>query len=223
MASVFMTDTKEIWKPIPNYPGYEVSNTGKVRSYRKREKGRGWFIADEPQRILSPHKCNGYPFVMLAKNDPQRIHRLVMLAFVGPCPDGMEVCHNDGDPRNNNLDNLRYDTRKENSRDIYFHGKYKLTPNDVALIRKTVNGASNRMDVVRDLAKKLGVSVSTVYLAAVGRTYKLNDGTVPCSTIDNSERNKQIKKLYYTTRMTQAEIAKRFNMSQSGIGVIVNK
>ncbi len=51
-----------------------------------------------------------------------RVHRVVMEAFVGPCPDGMEVCHGDGDPMNARLDNLRYDTRKANHADKKRHG-----------------------------------------------------------------------------------------------------
>lgn len=44
-------------------------------------------------------------------------HRLIALAFMGECPSGMEVCHNDGDPTNNNINNLRYGTRKDNMDD----------------------------------------------------------------------------------------------------------
>ena len=44
------------------------------------------------------------------------------MAFVGPCPDGMEACHNDGNPANNNLENLRWDTHKSNMWDKIKHG-----------------------------------------------------------------------------------------------------
>lgn len=48
----------------------------------------------------------------------------MLTAFVGPCPDGMEGCHNDGDPHNNRLDNLRWDTRANNARDAIRHGTH---------------------------------------------------------------------------------------------------
>lgn len=47
-----------------------------------------------------------------------------MLAFVGAEPDGMEVCHNDGDPMNNVLSNLRYDTHSSNMLDCVSHGRH---------------------------------------------------------------------------------------------------
>lgn len=49
---------------------------------------------------------------------------LVLLAFVGPRPKGMECCHNDGDPENNSLDNLRWDTHSSNVYDAIRHGTH---------------------------------------------------------------------------------------------------
>ena len=45
-----------------------------------------------------------------------------MAAFVGPCPDGMEVCHNNGDATDNRLENLRYGSHSENMLDKRKHG-----------------------------------------------------------------------------------------------------
>lgn len=50
------------------------------------------------------------------------VHRAVLLAFVGSCPEGMEGCHNDGDMYNNVLSNLRWDTPKNNRADVIRHG-----------------------------------------------------------------------------------------------------
>jgi hypothetical protein len=51
-----------------------------------------------------------------------KVHQLVMEAFVGHRPIGMEVCHNDGNNGNNRWTNLRYDTRAANERDKKKHG-----------------------------------------------------------------------------------------------------
>jgi hypothetical protein len=52
----------------------------------------------------------------------ERVHRLVLLAFVGPCPKGMEACHWDDNPGNNHLSNLRWDTSLANKRDMARNG-----------------------------------------------------------------------------------------------------
>lgn len=45
------------------------------------------------------------------------VHRLVLEIFVGPCPYGQEACHNDSDPSNNRVSNLRWDTHQGNMKD----------------------------------------------------------------------------------------------------------
>lgn len=125
----------EIWKPIPDFPGYEVSNQGRVRSFLKR-MGRGRnggcyvVILDKPQRMLTPQVGHPgrYLHITLRKNNKWhhiRIHKLVLLAFVGPCPQGMVACHNDGNSFNNHLSNLRWDTISNNCKDTVKHGRFK--------------------------------------------------------------------------------------------------
>jgi hypothetical protein len=73
-----------------------------------------------------------------------RVHHLVMAAFVGPRPSGLQVCHLDGNPLNARLDNLRYDTPSANEADKRRHGtsphgarcgQAKLTDEQVEQIR----------------------------------------------------------------------------------------
>ena len=58
------------------------------------------------------------------KNKIRYVHSLVAESFIGPRPEGMEVCHNDGDPTNNHLDNLRYGTSSGNELDKVRHGTH---------------------------------------------------------------------------------------------------
>ncbi len=114
MTSLAKTLDIENWKPIAGYEGlYEVSDMGNVRSIRRN-------------LIKSPAANDrGYFHVGLhsgAKQQRLYVHRLVLEAFVGPCPAGMEGCHNDGDRANNRLDNLRWDTSKNNHADRLEHG-----------------------------------------------------------------------------------------------------
>jgi hypothetical protein len=90
---------------------------------------------------------NGYPLVNLSRlgvGGTLMVHVLVAEAFIGPRPDGLHVCHNDGVPTNNRADNLRYDTPKGNHADRLKHGtsnrgenhgQARLTAEDVRAIR----------------------------------------------------------------------------------------
>lgn len=151
MADQNLNTPGEVWKAIPGFPGYEVSDQGRVRSYLKRQgrewKG-AWAHAETPQRIMRPKISRGYLVVSLCKNGKRPnfdVHRLVLLAFVGPCPLGMEACHGDGIRHHCSLDNLRWDTVSNNHHDKSKHGtmycgekhdKSKLTNEQVIQIRK---------------------------------------------------------------------------------------
>jgi hypothetical protein len=124
MTYVVPTDTDdeqvEEWRDIPGYEGlYQVTNTGMVRSLdRPHRKGQMM----SPQVDKSRY---GHVKYHLCKNGKMRgfyAHQLVMLAFVGPCPEGMEVRHLNGVPGDNRVQNLRYGTAKENSQDSILHG-----------------------------------------------------------------------------------------------------
>lgn len=104
-------DTPEEWRSIPSLPKYEVSSHGRVRAVGR---GRGM----KPGRILRQHIApEGYPKVFLSEacqNLARWVHRLVAEAFLGPCPDGMNVNHEDFDKAHNCLPNLSYVTYRDN-------------------------------------------------------------------------------------------------------------
>lgn len=120
-------DQAEIWKPIPGWEGYyEVSDRGHVRSaLRVAIRGNGAPQTIRPRVLKAFSTATLHLYVKLYRDGegaPAGVHRLVMAAFVGPCPDGMEVCHSNGDPSDNRLSNLRYGTRSDNIRDSVMHG-----------------------------------------------------------------------------------------------------
>lgn len=114
---------EELWKPIPGYEqSYEASSFGRIRSLARTDSvGRA-----RTQRIMCQKKSSrGYFSVMLCKNSERRdfrVSRLVLSAFVGPCPKGMEAAHQNGDPSDNSLRNLRWATHSENTQDKKVHG-----------------------------------------------------------------------------------------------------
>lgn len=117
--------TGEQWRPVVGYEGlYEVSDHGRVRSLdRITRTGNGDRLYRS--RFLEGYISLGYRRVALTRGGKSvhyLVHRLVLEAFVGPCPDGMEGCHNNGDRADARLSNLRWDTRLANIRDKFEHG-----------------------------------------------------------------------------------------------------
>ena len=115
----------EEWRAIAGFDGYEVSNLGRVRSWRPKN-GIGGFVATP--RVLSPEtNKHGYKRIGLRilgerKKRGQLIHQLVLEAFVCPKPAGLVCCHGDGDRTNNAVGNLRWDTPAANAQDSIRHG-----------------------------------------------------------------------------------------------------
>lgn len=106
----------EEWRPVVGAPDYEVSNLGRVRSLKFGKV-----------RVLRPcvNAAGYHNHTLFVDKRPvfTTAHVLVMAAFVRPRPDGLEVCHWDGNPANNALSNLRYDTPQGNAQDRKRHGR----------------------------------------------------------------------------------------------------
>lgn len=137
---IFIMQTEnEIFKPVPDYEQYEVSQFGNIR--RKLKSGR--------YRDLRPVlKSNGYRSVKLSQNGEVKelyLHQIVLLTWVGPCPEGFESCHGPRGASCNELSNLSYNSHLANIRDKKRDGTQptgsacptaKLTEEEVRLIRK---------------------------------------------------------------------------------------
>tara|TARA_R110000765_G_scaffold48048_1_gene98504 strand:- start:1104 stop:1514 length:411 start_codon:yes stop_codon:yes gene_type:complete len=125
---------------------------------------------------------SGYPIVSFTgpgkKREYHNVHRLVLEAFVGPCPPTMECCHYDGNRTNNKLTNLRWDTRSNNALDANRHGTRnaakgedahwaKLTEKNVKYIRANVDKLGQR-----EMGRMFGVTHGTIGLVLKGQTWK---------------------------------------------------
>jgi hypothetical protein len=150
----------EQWRPILGWEGlYEVSNEGRVRSCEGRR---------QRPIVLVPLKTDkGYLRANLyapgGRKERRTIHRAVLEAFVGPCPEGQQGCHNDGDRTNNRLENLRWDTPAGNSRDKLLHGTHNMArkteckhghPFDEANTRHVSLASGRKMRVCRTCARE---------------------------------------------------------------------
>ena len=110
------------------------------------------------------------------------IGQLVLLAFEGERPEGMEVCHKDGNPTNNYVGNLYYGTSEQNKQDSKVHGRHLraqrkkttcvLAHEQVAEIRRYfVENGRARGDDTR-LAKQYGVRREVIRDVRESKTWK---------------------------------------------------
>lgn len=159
-----------VWSPAPGATRYLISDSGEVLSLLKRKP-----------RKMRPIAMGKYQGVQITDDCGQRVHRylhrLVLEAFVGTAPGGMEARHLDGNRFNNTVSNLAWGTRKENHADKRRHGttakgernpQAKLTPEAVEQMRSMY--ASGGWTYKR-LAAHFGVSTMTALRAVKGESW----------------------------------------------------
>lgn len=198
---------EEIWKSIPDFPGYEVSNLGNVRSYKSKCKGEGqkWKQLSTPQRILKP--CTQkYRQIILSNNGSCKafkISRLVLRAFVGEPENNQEVRHLNGISTDDRLENLAYGTRDENTSDRLKHRfQYperfkKFKKRDFILELRRLRGLGYSF---RKLSTHFGMKVSTLRDICQGKTYKEFGELIQFSHRDLSENKPHESKFRGVTR-----------------------
>jgi hypothetical protein len=163
------------YKDIIGFPGYKVGDDGSVwGSLPNNRYPKGVW-----RRLQPAVKEWGHLTLRLTrggKGHNRMVHRLVLEAFVGPCPPTMEACHSDGNPANNRLENLRWDTKAANAQDKIRHGtQAKGEKNGAAILSRCQVLDIKRLLKLRvrgtQIAAKYGVTKSTVSAIAVGRIW----------------------------------------------------
>ena len=151
------------------FPGYRVGSDGSVWSRRLRGCG----VIGGNWKPLASQLANtyGHRKVGLQINrviSIKLVHRLVLEAFVGPCPADMECRHLNGNPADNRLENLAWGTHRQNQADRIAHGTLpfgvthplaKLTEEQVRAIRAEYAAGGITQPA---LGAKYGVSGSTI-------------------------------------------------------------
>lgn len=157
----------EIWKPLACRPCYEVSTFGRIRRNGKILK--------------QAFNEKGYAHVCLTvdgERKTERVHKLILLTFVGPRPPGFHGCHYDGNRKNNHVSNLGWVTVKENMAHKIIHGtrqtgekhgRSKLTEKQVKEIRASHQW---RKVTYKMLAKKYNVHWKTIGQVITRRYWK---------------------------------------------------
>ncbi len=228
-------------------PGYRVGSDGSfwttndTRYYNYCKRDDLW------RKLRTGTGSDGALIVNLRQKGKMksfRSHRLVLLAFVGPCPEGRECCHWDGNPSNNSLSNLRWGTKSENARDKERHGTAPQGKNNPrAIINQEIADDIRKVydeerPTHRQLSERFNVDVGLITIILRGRiwTYGGEFSTRDRGILGGSGRKgKDCHKCNSTPEqviearklreqgLTYKEIGKKLGKSSSWVFGVVNR
>lgn len=164
-------------REIPGWPGFVVTDHGRVFSYKKQRWQHSVVDLDAPPRELAYPLTRGYRMVKLsdgrARQRMARVNRVVLESFEGPpAHAGIQARHLNDIRTDDRLVNLQWGTARDNAQDARMNGgagrghqkKRKLTDAQARYVR----ASTGRM---RDLADELGVSRALIELIKNGKAY----------------------------------------------------
>ena len=160
---------REVWKDIEGHPGYQVSNTGKVRSFQNNRHG----LTDKPHILSTDYNSNGYERVFLGSKFRTFVHKLVATAFVPNPNTDPVVRHKDDNRKNNNARNLIWGTQADNIQDCIAHGRFH---SNIKIAKKAALEKQRKKVIAIPIDG--GESVMFSSLAEAAKTLGLNPGCI---------------------------------------------
>lgn len=172
------------YREVVGFVGYAVGSDGSVwgclgRGKRAGQIDREWRLMTAHTRSKG-HKRLPYQKVGLVKGGKLyhlSVHAIVLEAFCGPCPSGMQGLHEDDNPKNNAIDNLRWGTPKANSEQRTRTGRQvrgssvtgsRLTAEQVASARRRFAAGETQSAIAREF----GVTQRAIWSIVRGKTWK---------------------------------------------------
>lgn len=228
-----------VYRRFTDYSDYCIGTNG--MAWTRKPHGRS-LIRDRGWRPLKL-RTNGYGYITFDLYSDRRrkesrkfqAQRLVLLAFLGDCPAGLEACHWDGNPLNNNFYNLRWDTHENNIGDMFRHGRNQvgeerpnalLTASQAAEIRrlKTENPSLSK----RDIASLYGVSRSCIWNVLTGKEWRTSEAGYAGKLTGKSRRvlaTEDVPKIFGLRAggMRLGEIAEKFGASTTAIRCVLDR
>ena len=214
----------EEWKPIEGFEGYEISNFGRVKSFKK-----GKAIIRKP--VLNIDYLAIGLWIGCKKNH-RLVHRLVAEAFL-PNPDNKpEVNHRVGCKFNCHVSNLVWSTSSENTQHAIKNGLRKSGVDDpqakikneadIIYIRENPDNLTGK-----ELAEKFGMTPAAISKIQIGKTYENAGGSIRQTRKKTpripDEIRAAIRADWATGQYTQRELARKYGVSQGTIRKIINE
>ena len=208
----------EIFRPIQGFCGYEVSNLGRVRSFKSGA-----------YRIRTSHRdSSGYLRVTLWRDGKEHnlgVHILVLETFVGPRPPGNEARHVLNNNRSDcRLENLAWGTPKQNAADRKVHGTEntgsrngaaRLTEKQVQEIRQA--RCAGKIEQ-RELASRYGVGESTISRILRGSHWKGAGGSLPATTRATKLTTEEVRQIWAHRNILEKEhLAQLFGVTRGTV------
>ena len=215
----------EIWKPIAGFDDYQVSNFGRVKSFKQ-----GKTIIRKPQLR---GKYLSVDLYIDGKEKYIFVHVLVAKAFIPNLEGKPEVNHDDGNKFNCHVSNLYWATGSENVQHAVKNGLKKSgvenscakikDEKDIIYIRDNPDNLSPQQ-----LAEMFGMSQMAISAIQTGKTYENASGTVRGKKQGGKPRvpdeiRAQIKADWATGLYTQRELAEKYGVSQPTICRIIRE
>lgn len=155
---------------IPGHEGYFVDSDGNVYS-QWVNRGKHGTVKGCALKLLKTSKISsGHKTIRFTrKGNVELVHRLVYSVFNGAIPDGLLICHKDGNPANNRLDNLYAGSQSQNMKDTVRHGTCSFLKLSEEQVKEIISLKDKMM--VKDIAYKFGVKRQTVTSILRGQSW----------------------------------------------------
>lgn len=235
---------EEKWLPVVGYEGlYEVSDFGRIRGVdRVVERSDGGFrrLKGRIKRLIPT--VQGYLIAHLSRDNEQisrGIHRLVLIAFVGPPPfEGAEANHKDFDKSNNKPCNLEWVTHQENMNHACANDRakpmmgIKVGPkNTLEVVLRIREMAAVENLIPREISLATGVTVQDVWAILSNKSWKTSDSLFTprrgSAALHRSKARKltleQVRTMraMYSNGARQVDLAAMFNIRQGTVSAII--